>query len=418
MQWLQEMGMEDPALVRQFDSALSYGNAEQYGTLSGMGGGGNEYSTSLDVFKHKEKQSQVNAGSNGVYVDLEGLYEQRPQKMLKPNNFDVNDFHYQSGSHWNVSLAQSSQSMGGMSFGSQPTSQTYQQCQQLLPQHLEAYGMSVQHVQEDAVHPRTPGSQVDSGSSPVSVGTNGCKLDATSLDGLRGSSPLSSIEYVQQGKQKPGFFPPTVNGPRLSMPNPPPVVKSTGHTQDHIMAERKRREKLSQRFIALSAIVPGLKKMDKASVLGDAIKYVKTLEEKLKTLEEKLPKKRMRSQSTRKQSPPATGSSTPQGAKAAVKQQLGEEVVDEDDGSQPEIEARKIDKNFLIRMHCEKRKSLLVKSLAELEKLKLTILNANILSFSATTVDFTCCAQMADGLEISTDEIVRSLQDLYYTLED
>lgn len=31
--------------------------------------------------------------------------------------------------------------------------------------------------------------------------------------------------------------------------------------QDHIMAERKRREKLSQRFIALSAIVPGLKKV-------------------------------------------------------------------------------------------------------------------------------------------------------------
>lgn len=33
------------------------------------------------------------------------------------------------------------------------------------------------------------------------------------------------------------------------------------HTQDHIIAERKRREKLSQRFIALSAIVPGLKKV-------------------------------------------------------------------------------------------------------------------------------------------------------------
>lgn len=31
--------------------------------------------------------------------------------------------------------------------------------------------------------------------------------------------------------------------------------------QDHILAERKRREKLSQRFIALSAIVPGLKKV-------------------------------------------------------------------------------------------------------------------------------------------------------------
>lgn len=35
----------------------------------------------------------------------------------------------------------------------------------------------------------------------------------------------------------------------------------SSQTQDHIIAERKRREKLSQRFIALSAIVPGLKKV-------------------------------------------------------------------------------------------------------------------------------------------------------------
>lgn len=31
--------------------------------------------------------------------------------------------------------------------------------------------------------------------------------------------------------------------------------------QDHVIAERKRREKLSQKFIALSAVVPGLKKV-------------------------------------------------------------------------------------------------------------------------------------------------------------
>ena len=252
--------MEDPSLVRQLDP-LFHSNAEHYGTLSGMGGNGNDYAPSQDIFKPKEKQSQANNGSNGIYVDLDGFYEQRPQKMLKPNNFDVNDFHYQTLSHWNMSMAQSSQAMGGMSFGSHQSSQSQQQCQQLLPQHLDVYPMSVSHLQEEAVHPRTPGSQVDSGSSPVSVGTNGCKLDGSPLEALRGSSPLSSIEYVQQGKQKPSFFPPSVNGPRLNIPNPPAAAKSTGHTQDHIMAERKRREKLSQRFIALSAIVPGLKKV-------------------------------------------------------------------------------------------------------------------------------------------------------------
>ena len=39
------------------------------------------------------------------------------------------------------------------------------------------------------------------------------------------------------------------------------TARPHSHPQDHIIAERKRREKLSQRFIALSAIVPGLKKV-------------------------------------------------------------------------------------------------------------------------------------------------------------
>ncbi|KAF4402121.1 hypothetical protein G4B88_017633 [Cannabis sativa] len=38
------------------------------------------------------------------------------------------------------------------------------------------------------------------------------------------------------------------------------ATRSPLHAQDHVIAERKRREKLSQRFIALSAVVPGLKK--------------------------------------------------------------------------------------------------------------------------------------------------------------
>ncbi|CAM8947048.1 unnamed protein product [Rhodiola kirilowii] len=51
--------------------------------------------------------------------------------------------------------------------------------------------------------------------------------------------------------------------------------------QDHVIAERNRREKLSQRFIALSAVVPGLKKTDKASVLAGAVKYLKKLQERV-----------------------------------------------------------------------------------------------------------------------------------------
>lgn len=40
------------------------------------------------------------------------------------------------------------------------------------------------------------------------------------------------------------------------------MSRSTLHTQEHVIAERKRRQKLSQNFIALSAIIPGLKKVN------------------------------------------------------------------------------------------------------------------------------------------------------------
>ncbi|KAL7200669.1 hypothetical protein ACSBR1_032569 [Camellia fascicularis] len=54
---------------------------------------------------------------------------------------------------------------------------------------------------------------------------------------------------------------------------------------NHVLAERRRTEKLNERFIILRSLVPFVTKMDKASILGDTIEYVKQLRKKIQDLE-------------------------------------------------------------------------------------------------------------------------------------
>ncbi|CAD6335510.1 unnamed protein product [Miscanthus lutarioriparius] len=158
------------------------------------------------------------------------------------------------------------------------------------------------------------------------------------------------------------------------------ATRPASQNQDHILAERKRREKLSQRFIALSKIVPGLKKMDKASVLGDAIKYVKQLQDQVKGLEDEARRRPV---------------------EAAVLVKKSQLSADDDEGSScdenfvgtdasgtlPEIEARVSDRTVLVKIHCENRKGVLIAALSEIERLGLSIMNTNVLPFTTSSLD-------------------------------
>ncbi|KAL2322896.1 hypothetical protein Fmac_027275 [Flemingia macrophylla] len=176
--------------------------------------------------------------------------------------------------------------------------------------------------------------------------------------------------------------------------------RSPAHAQDHIMAERKRREKLSQSFIALAALVPGLKKMDKASVLGDAIKYMKELKERLAVLEEQ--SKRTKSVLVLNK-PDLSGDDDSSSCDESI--DTGHSVR-----SLFEVESRVSGKEMLLRIHCQKQKGLLVKLLAEIQSYNLFVVNSSVLPFGDSILDITIVAQMGESYNFTTKELVKNLR--------
>ncbi|MCD7452413.1 hypothetical protein HAX54_016518 [Datura stramonium] len=167
--------------------------------------------------------------------------------------------------------------------------------------------------------------------------------------------------------------------------------------QDHVLAERKRRERLTQRFIALSTLIPNLKKLDKATVLGDAIKYIKQLEEQVKTLEGKAKKCNEE---------PAVAVKRPRLVSNYEDSSSSDEISSvSTDRSLPDIDVRASDGNILIRIYCKKQNGIMKEIFDELDKLHLSVISCSVMPFGYNTSHMTIIAQMDHKLSITPDHV-------------
>ncbi|KAK7386331.1 hypothetical protein VNO78_26491 [Psophocarpus tetragonolobus] len=199
--------------------------------------------------------------------------------------------------------------------------------------------------------------------------------------------------------------------PRRESKKMGPLSRSSHHTQDHIIAERMRREKISQKFIALSALIPDLKKLDKVSVLGEAIRYVKQLKEQVKALEEQSKRKSEEAVMLAKKSQ-VCGADEDFSDTSSNSCEYGnsDDPSSKTNLSLPEVEARVSKKNVLIRILCEKDKAVLANIFREIEKLHLSIINSTALSFGSSVLDTTIVAEMEDEFNMNVKELAANLR--------
>ncbi|KAL0308214.1 UNVERIFIED_CONTAM: Transcription factor [Sesamum angustifolium] len=164
------------------------------------------------------------------------------------------------------------------------------------------------------------------------------------------------------------------------------VKKPNGQPSKNLMAERRRRKRLNDRLSMLRSIVPKISKMDRTSILGDTIDYMRELLEKIHKLREEGIDEHQRRQ--------------PYG-------QVFEGAQAKRDASQePSKERRSEDTR--VEVCCTAKPGLLLSTLSTLDALGLDIQQCVISCFNDFSLQASCF-EVADHRSLISSEDVKSV---------
>ncbi|XP_015168423.1 transcription factor bHLH18-like [Solanum tuberosum] len=191
------------------------------------------------------------------------------------------------------------------------------------------------------------------------------------------------------------------------------ICRSPLQSQDHLLAERKRRERFSQLFALLAKAIPQLKKLDKASILEDAIKYIGELQGRVSSLEEAA--RTIKSSTNLIETTHAT---------LVHKQYSHDDHVDDLESKRHEdindIKVQILDKNVLIGIHCYKQMRSIFSIIAGImENLHLTIHHIRVSPSNHTSLHYiSILAEIDENVDIKVQDVEKAFELHLLTIQD
>ncbi|MCL7046436.1 hypothetical protein MKW94_021107 [Papaver nudicaule] len=183
----------------------------------------------------------------------------------------------------------------------------------------------------------------------------------------------------------------------------------------NIVSERNRRKKLNDRLFALRAVVPKISKMDKASIIKDAIEYIQELHEQERAIQSEI---------TQLESGRMRKSTSDLDLEHMNLSKTKKKKIDRSDnscGSQTSsIDSLELriynvgDKTMVVSLTCDKKEDTMVRLCEVFESLKLKIVTASISAVAGRlwkTVYVEVDEEEKDELKMKIEAAIAALND-------